>query len=152
MRFLPTFYLENGCVFKFWISTCQLRSVQMYLMKLLNLTACILLITSAAFSQTSSEILAFNAEKINDAIAISWTPSDEAATNHFEIQRSQDGMNWKVVAIMFPFEDISEAHSYRYSDKTFANENSYYRIRQIETSKKEKFSKVMMVEGATARK
>lgn len=123
----------------------------MYLMKLLNLVTCFLLITSAAFSQTPSEIPAFNAEKINDAIAISWTPSEVAVTNHFEIQRSSDGVNWKVVAIMFPFED-SEAHSYKYSDKSLANENAFYRIRQIETSKKENFSKVMMVEAATAKK
>lgn len=120
-------------------------------MKLLNLVTCFLLITSAAFSQTPSEIPAFNAEKINDAIAISWTPSEVAVTNHFEIQRSSDGVNWKVVAIMFPFED-SEAHSYKYSDKSLANENAFYRIRQIETSKKENFSKVMMVEAATAKK
>jgi len=120
-------------------------------MKPLHLVTCLILITNAAFSQTSSEIPSFNAEKINDAIAISWTPSEVAITNHFEVQRSVDGINWKVVAMMFPFED-SEAHSYKYSDKTLTNESAYYRIRQIETSRKENFSKVMMVEAVTAKK
>ncbi|MBL7696860.1 MAG: hypothetical protein JNK79_01830 [Chitinophagaceae bacterium] len=121
-------------------------------MKLLNLVACILLTTGSAFSQATSEITAFNAEKVNDAVAITWTPTDEATTNHFEIQRSTDGTNWKVVAIMFPFEDVSMVHSYKYSDKTFNSESSYYRIRQIETNRKESFSKVLIVETAITKK
>lgn len=147
----PLNYQENHNPV-FWFGPCQLKDVQTYLMKLLNLITCLLLITNAAFSQSTSEIIAFNAEKVNDAIAFTWTPADEATTNHYEIQKSVDGVNWKVVAIMFPFEDVTIAHSYKYSDKTFANESSYYRIRQIETNKKENFSKVMMVEAGTAKK
>lgn len=136
----------------FWFGTCQHRYVQTYFMKLLNLVACIVLITGSAFSQTIAEIIAFDAEKVNDAVALTWTPTDEATTNHFEIQRSSDGTNWKVVAIMFPFEDVSKAHSYKYNDKSFNSESSYYRIRQIETNRKESFSKVMMVETVTKKK
>ena len=152
MRFLSFRNHPKNCIPVFWFSPCQLKDIQPYNMKLLNLVTCILLITGSAFSQSPSEIIAFNAEKVNEAIAITWTPSDEAGTNHFEIQRSADGVNWKVVAIMFPFEDVTEAHSYKYSDKTVANENTYYRIRQIETSRKENFSKVMMVDAITAKK
>jgi hypothetical protein len=121
-------------------------------MKLLNLMTCLLLITGSAFSQSTSEITEFNAERMNGLVNITWTPSDDATTNHFEIQKSIDGVNWKVVAIMFPFEDISEAHSYRYSDKLQSKEGSYYRIRQIETSKKENYSEVKMVDGPTVKK
>lgn len=151
MQFLRFTEPSDLSIQNVWTITCQHKNVQPYYMKLLNLIACLLLIVGSAFSQTASEIVAFNAEKVNDAVSISWTPSNEIETNHFEIQRSEDGENWKVIAIMFPFED-TQAHSYKYSDKLFEKESSFYRIRQIETSRKEHFSKVMMVGNLTAKK
>jgi hypothetical protein len=137
-------------VFYLWFGPCQLMYVQSYIMKLLNLVVLFLLITGSAFSQAAADILAFNAEKANDAVMLTWTPS-EADTNHFEIQRSNDGVNWSVVAIMFPFED-SEIHSYRYSDKTQFQGNAYYRIRQIDLDKSENFSKVKMISAGETKK
>lgn len=128
------------------------KDVQPYNMKLLNLITCLLLITGSAFSQSTSEITDFNAERMNGSVNITWTPSNDAATNHFEIQKSVDGVNWKVVAIMFPFEDLSQAHTYSYSDKVQSKDGSYYRIRQIETSKKENYSEVKMIDVTTASK
>lgn len=121
-------------------------------MKLLNLLTCLLLITGSAFSQSTSEITQFNAEKINGAVVITWTPLADAVTNHFEIQKSIDGVNWNVEALMFPFEDVSQAHSYKYSDKSQSSEGSYYRIRQVETTKKENYSEVKLVDNTTAKK
>lgn len=121
-------------------------------MKLLNLITCLLLITGSAFSQSNSEIAQFNAEKINGSVIITWTPSVDAVTNHFEIQKSTDGVNWNVIALMFPFEDASQSHSYKYNDKSQTNEGFYYRIRQVETTKKENYSEVKLVDNTTAKK
>ena len=121
-------------------------------MKLLNLTLAIILLTGSAYSQPSGEILAFNTERIANAASITWTPSIQPVTNHFEIQRSDDGINWKVIAIMFPFEDETVSHSYKYNDKTLTEATAYYRIRQIDITKKESFSKVIRLSGASAEK
>ena len=121
-------------------------------MKPLNLIIAFLLLAVSSYSQSTAEIVAFNTEKVNNAVAITWTPSVEPETNHFEIQKSDDGMNWKVIAIMFPFEDASVTHSYKYTDKTYTEGDSFYRIRQIDINKKENFSKVNMLSKTIAEK
>src|SRR5690242_2322972 len=102
-------------------------------------------LAGASSAQTPGEIVSFNAEKINDAAVLTWSPSISPETNHFEIQRSEDGINWKVVALMFPYEDGSVAHTYKYSDKLSSDANMQYRIRQIDIRKKERFSQVKMI-------
>ena len=121
-------------------------------MKLYNLIIALILVTASSFTTTPEEIIAFNAEKANNAVMITWTPSIKPTTNHFEIQKSEDGVNWKVIAIMFPFEDVTEEHSYKYNDKTSVQNKSYYRIRQIDINKKENFSKVKMLSNAVSEK
>lgn len=121
-------------------------------MKLLNLTFALLFLTGSAYSQSTGEILAFNTERIVNAASITWTPSVQPETNHFEIQKSVDGANWKVIALMFPFEDGTVSHSYKYNDKTLTQTSVYYRIRQIDINKKESFSKIILLSNATAEK
>jgi hypothetical protein len=121
-------------------------------MKLINLTLAILLLTGSAYSQSAGEILAFNSERVANAVNITWTPSVKPETNHFEIQRSDDGVNWKLIAIMFPYEDGTVSHSYKYNDKLQPEANAYYRIRQIDINKKESFSKVILVSNGLADK
>ena len=121
-------------------------------MKLIYLTLAILLLTGSAYSQSAGEILAFNSERVANGVSITWTPSVKPETNHFEIQRSDDGVNWKLIAIMFPYEDGTVSHSYKYTDKLQSEANAYYRIRQIDINKKESFSKSILVSNGLADK
>ena len=110
-----------------------------------------LFFTGVSHSQTPGEIVSFNAEKVENAAVLTWSPSINPETNHFEIQRSDDGVNWKVVALMFPYEDGTVSHIYKYSDKLMSHSNVHYRIRQIDINKKENFSPVKLI-GALAGK
>ena len=103
------------------------------------------------FSQTPGEIISFNAEKVNNAAILTWSPSISPETNHFEIQRSDDGVNWKVIALMFPYENGSVSHTYTYSDKINSDTNAHYRIRQIDINKKENFSQSKLVSSLASR-
>ena len=102
-------------------------------------------LAGTTFAQTPGEIVLFNAEKVNNAVLLTWSPSVSPETNHFEIQRSEDGTNWRVIALMFPYEDGTVTHTYKYDDKITGAGNVQYRIRQIDIHKKEKFSQVKMV-------
>ena len=128
-----------------------LYASQPYFMKRSLLVFALLMVTGSIFSQESGKIISFNAEKVKNAVVITWAPSIQPQTNHFEIQRSADGSQWKVVAIMFPFEDSTVSHTYRYSDKS-APATAHYLIRQIDINKKENFSKVKLVPGVVADK
>jgi hypothetical protein len=112
-------------------------------MKILTLILAFFL-AAPTYSQAPGEIVSFNAEKVNDTVILTWSPSISPETNHFEIQRSDDGVNWRVIALMFPYEDGSVSHSYHYNDKTSAVK-AHYRIRQIDINKKENFSQTKMV-------
>jgi|SRR5205085_10324886 len=120
-------------------------------MKPLNLITAFLLVSLSSFSQ-SGEIVSFSTEKAGSGILITWSPSILPETNYFEIQKSSDGTSWKVIAIMFPFEDGSASHIYRYNDKSVNEVNIYYRIRQIDINKNENFSKVKMLSNPVAEK
>jgi hypothetical protein len=113
-------------------------------MKILTLILAIL-ISGATYSQGPGEIVTFNAEKVDDAVVLTWSPSVSPETNHFEILRSEDGINWRVIALMFPYEDGTVSHSYKYSDKTKDIGRLHYKIRQIDIHKKEKFSEIKMI-------
>ena len=104
-----------------------------------------LFFAGASYSQTPGEIVSFNAEKVDNAAVLTWSPAVSPETNHFEIQRSDDGINWKVVALMFPYEDGTVTHTYRYSDKLTSDAGTHYRIRQIDINKKENFSQVKLI-------
>jgi hypothetical protein len=108
-------------------------------------------LAGAAYCQTPGEIVSFNAEKAGNAVLLTWSPAIAPETNHFEIQRSEDGVNWKVVALMFPYEDGTISHTYKYSDKPTSDANVHYRIRQIDINRKENFSPVKLI-GALAGK
>src|SRR6476620_10535930 len=108
-----------------------------------------LLIAGVTYSQTTGEIASFNVEKVNNTAVLTWSPTIAPETNHFEIQRSNDGVNWKVVALMFPYEDGTISHTYKYSDKLASDSKVHYRIRQIDINKKENFSQVKLL-GALA--
>lgn len=95
--------------------------------------------------------VSFNASKVNDGlIAISWSTSDETNNDHFEIQRSVDGINWSEIAIMFPDTNPSNFHLYKYNDKFSTKGAVYYRIRQVDFDGKEKYSAVKLIGGANS--
>lgn len=92
--------------------------------------------------------VAFTASKQDEeSIALSWTTTDEINNNHFEIQRSNDGINFKSVAIVLPGTDNSNIHLYKYNDRYTSKGVIYYRIRQVDHDGKEKYSMVKMVGG-----
>ena len=120
-------------------------------MKTLILVLALVIAAGTGYSQSSGEIVSFTAEKVNTNVVLTWSPSVNPETNHFEIQRSEDGVNWRVVALMFPYEDGTVSHSYKYSDKISFEGNVQYRIRQIDINKKENFSQVKMIAAMAAK-
>jgi hypothetical protein len=119
-------------------------------MKLVNSLAALMLMTCTAFSQPT-EVKAFEAEKVKDAALLTWTVAAQSTVSHFEIQRSDDGSNWTTIALVFSFEDNSIEHAYKFSDKTLKQPGAIYRLRQVDTDKKETFSE-MKTAGTTAAK
>jgi hypothetical protein len=81
----------------------------------------------------------FELVKSGNTIKINWQTATEKNNNYFEIQRSIDGVQYDVIALMFAKEDAEKGASYRYNDQEFAKLNAdkvYYRLRIIDMSGK----------------
>lgn len=74
----------------------------------------------------------FYATRSNNNVVLSWSTSMEHDSRNFEVQRSLDGTNWTVIAIMLGAGNSSSVQQYSYTDKNMTAAVAYYRIRQVD--------------------
>ncbi len=92
-------------------------------------------------SEVSASVVlqSFELIKSGNTIKINWQTATEKNNNYFEIQRSIDGIQYDVIALMFAKEDAEKGAAYRYNDQEFAKFNAekvYYRLRIIDMTGK----------------
>ncbi|HSC40351.1 MAG TPA: G8 domain-containing protein, partial [Chitinophagaceae bacterium] len=63
----------------------------------------------------------FYAVKNNSDILLTWSTAQEFNNNNFEIQRSTDGSNWAVIALVMGAGNSSTTSQYSYTDKNNAS-------------------------------
>jgi len=81
----------------------------------------------------------FELTKNGNSVKIIWQTASEKNNNYFEIQRSIDGIQFDVIALMFAKEDAEKGAAYRYTDQESAKLNAekvYYRLRIIDITGK----------------
>jgi hypothetical protein len=98
-------------------------------------------------SETAANVVlqSFDLTKSGNAIKINWQTATEKNNNYFEIQRSIDGIQYEVIALMFAKEDAEKGAAYRYTDQEIAKLNAdkvYYRLRIIDMT-----GKIIMIES-----
>lgn len=77
----------------------------------------------------------FDLSKAGNTVKLNWLTSTEKNNNYFEIQRSIDGIQFDVIALMFAKEDAEKGAIYKYNDSESAKLNAdkvYYRLRIID--------------------
>lgn len=96
------------------------------------------------FTALPVEISSFNAVKQNSKTLLQWHSSNETNSRGFEIQRSADLTDWKVVAFI---NSIGAASAdYSYTDIAPLPGKNYYRIKQVDISSAYKLSEVKWVD------
>jgi hypothetical protein len=71
---------------------------------------------------------------------ILWTNASDQNIDYFEVQNSKDGEKWLTLKLIKRKGNNGEAQSYSYIDKTPIIGQSYYRIKQVDKSKKFSYS------------
>ncbi len=94
-----------------------------------------------AFNETGSkvEMHSFELAQTANTVKINWQTSREIRHNYFEIQRSKDGVNYEVIALMFAMEDAEKGAVYKYHDHLPFNQSAgeiYYRLRLVDLNGK----------------
>jgi hypothetical protein len=74
----------------------------------------------------------------------------EHNSRNFEIQRSFDGTNWTVIAIMLGAGNASSVQQYSYTDKNITAAVAYYRIRQVDINGDYDYSAIKTVHANEA--
>jgi len=75
-------------------------------------------------------------------VKLEWTTASEEYNNRFEIERSSDTRNWKVIGSVMGSGTTSLAHTYQLYDKDPLSGMNYYRIRQYDNNGKSTVSEI----------
>ncbi|CAN5694404.1 hypothetical protein BH10BAC2_BH10BAC2_04690 [soil metagenome] len=68
----------------------------------------------------------FSATQVNNSVICSWSLLDKVNTSKFDIQYSTDGINFKIIGMIY-YKDLKTQYSYEHADPT--SDKNYYRLR-----------------------
>lgn len=94
-------------------------------------------------------IIDLGATYSNGKVAVKWTSTFEINNDHFEVERSTDGINYKMVGTVKGQGTSSIKHEYEFDDEVKQNMVSkndlYYRLKQVDIDTKSTYTKVLVV-------
>lgn len=96
-----------------------------------------------SFTTLPVQFTSFTALKQTDRVTLSWSTGFERNNSHFEVEKSTDGRQWKVLAIILPAGSSQGGH-YQYTDRQI-KALAYYRIRQVDTDGQVLYSSIRII-------
>jgi hypothetical protein len=93
-------------------------------------------------------LLDFKAEFNNGAVLVKWKTVQEEGTSHFNVMKSEDGMNWNKIGSVAS-NNTSNVSLYTFNDEFPAAKN-YYRLQQVDINGTITLSKVCFLVNNTA--
>ena len=90
----------------------------------------------------------FSGAQVNSCNRLDWTISNNKAANSFEIERSTDGKDFKVVAVLLASEKYN-IESYTYTDSVRGADKVMYRLRILNTRQHDFYSRIIIVRSKT---
>lgn len=76
--------------------------------------------------------ISFNAKAVNKKVALDWITAHEINTDHFDIERSVDGMHFSKIGNVPSSQNSSAESDYTFTDDNPINGISYYRLKQVD--------------------
>lgn len=86
----------------------------------------------------------FKVNAVNNKIMIYWITDNKSPTNYFEIQRSQDGKNFKTIELVLgPDPKLNNCECFAGIDKPSNNSQKYYyRLKHVSVDGTEEFGDI----------
>jgi len=91
------------------------------------------------------KLLSFYAKKEKAYNDLNWSTADEKNVTHFEIERSADGANWNVIAIISVDAKLAITHDYSYQDQQPIDGTNYYRLKIVDKGHGYQYSQVVVI-------
>jgi len=94
------------------------------------------------------ELISFGANRSNNFITINWSTATELNNRGFEIERSFDKNEWRIIGFREGAGTTSEQQEYSYSDciSDITTSKLYYRLKQIDFNGAYEYSEVIEIE------
>lgn len=81
----------------------------------------------------------------NNSAQLKWTTAQENNNKGFELERSYDGLHYQKIAFVKGAGTTSISQSYMFTDKEIAQDNNYYRLRQLDFDGKATYSSIVLL-------
>ncbi|MBP6390967.1 MAG: hypothetical protein KA175_02850 [Flavobacteriales bacterium] len=94
------------------------------------------------------ELTAFAAEAHGRDAWIQWATASEMENDHFDVERSSDGLHWSTIGTVSGAGTCQSAHSYELVDPAPPIGTDYYRLRQVDYDGHATYSETEAVEFA----
>jgi hypothetical protein len=93
-----------------------------------------------------SRLVSFNASLNNNKVILNWVMAENRAADKFEIEKSTDGKNFSLAALVFGSEE-TETANYQFFEKA-GNKKMYYRIKIVDRNNSVTYSDILTIEAA----
>jgi hypothetical protein len=90
-----------------------------------------------------AKLISFNASITNKRVFLKWEVSENETADQFEVEKSSDGKNFTIAALVFGT-DKPETGSYWFYEKA-NTKKFYYRIKAINKNKQTEYSDVIEI-------
>lgn len=94
----------------------------------------------------------FIAKRSGTEVVLNWSTSEEKNNSHFEIEKSTDGRNWKLIGIIMGNVNAANSNQYGFTDKKEFSAVMYYRILQVDLNGQKTYSSVKIVRSTENKK
>lgn len=102
-------------------------------------------VTSADCSTLPVTLLNLSATPVTRKVTLKWTTSSEINNRGFDVQRSDNGVNWASVGFVAGAGNSNFTISYNFTDINLEPKKYFYRLKQVDIDDRYKFSAVVAV-------
>ena len=90
-----------------------------------------------------AKLISFNGSLENSKVMLEWTVGENETADQFEVEKSTDGKNYMLAALVFGT-DMPDTGKYQFYEKA-GNQKIMYRIKLISKNKKAEYSRVVEI-------
>lgn len=94
------------------------------------------------------QLISFTAQRSNAVNEINWTVANESGIKNYQLQRSDDGVNFYTITTKDAYNNPITTAAYAYRDAAFMNTKIYYRLQYNEAGGAIKYSGIVSISAA----
>jgi hypothetical protein len=85
------------------------------------------------------ELTSFSASCEQDLVTLSWSTASEQNSSHFDVEKSIDGENWRVIGTISAAGNSTQDIHYSFVDSEKSIDQNYYRLNQVDIDGKNEY-------------